>query len=179
MRPGAAVGWLPSACLVARVDRLRAAGGFAEDMRVGEDVDLVWRLVDAGLSQREAAAELGVSQQAVHSRLRHGLWNETRLALDGLLPLLAGENVGSRFVVPTVAGSIDLVVHAVLERDGTRRVREICAVPGRTEGDVVEIADLFVDRGGRLVRADGFPPHPERFERAGYDLVSLLGGGRE
>ena len=28
------------------------------------------------------------------------------------LPLLAGENVGSRFVVPTVAGSIDLVVHA-------------------------------------------------------------------
>ena len=46
------------------------------------------RLVDAGLSQREAAAELGVSQQAVHSRLRHGLWNETRLALDGLLPLL-------------------------------------------------------------------------------------------
>ena len=46
------------------------------------------RLVDAGLSQREAAAELGVSQQAVHSRLRHGLWNETRLAHDGLLPLL-------------------------------------------------------------------------------------------
>ena len=46
------------------------------------------RLVDAGLSQREAAVELGVSQQAVHSRLRHGLWNETRLALDGLLPIL-------------------------------------------------------------------------------------------
>lgn len=47
------------------------------------------RLVDAGLSQREAAAELGVSQQAVHSRLRHGFWNETRLVLDGLLPVLA------------------------------------------------------------------------------------------
>ena len=46
--PGAAVGWLPSACLVARVDRLRAAGGFAEDMRVGEDVDLVWRLAADG-----------------------------------------------------------------------------------------------------------------------------------
>ena len=27
------------------------------------------------------------------------------------LPLLAGENIGSRFVVPTVASSIDLVVH--------------------------------------------------------------------
>ena len=90
------------------------------------------------------------------------------------LPLLAGENVSSRFVVPTVAGSIDLVVHAALEHDGVRRVREIAAVPGRVEGDVVEIADLFVQRDGVLRRADGFPPHADRFERAGYDLAALL-----
>ena len=90
------------------------------------------------------------------------------------LPLLAGENVSSRFVVPTVAGSIDLVVHAALEHDGVRRVREIAAVPGRVEGDVVEIADLFVQRDGVLRRADGFPPHLERFERAGYDITALL-----
>ena len=62
------------------------------------------------------------------------------------LPLLAGENVSARFVVPTVAASIDLVVHAALERDGRRTVREIAAVPGRVEGDVVEIADIFVRR---------------------------------
>ena len=90
------------------------------------------------------------------------------------LPLLAGENVSSRFVVPTVAGSIDLVVHAALEHDGVRRVREIAAVPGRVEGDVVEIADLFVQRDGVLRRADGFPPHLDRFERAGYDITALL-----
>jgi mycofactocin system glycosyltransferase len=50
VRPGAAVGWLPSACLVGRTDRLAAGGigGFDERMRVGEDVDLVWRLVAAG-----------------------------------------------------------------------------------------------------------------------------------
>lgn len=90
------------------------------------------------------------------------------------LPLLAGENVGSRFVVPTVAASIDLVVHIALERDGVRRVREIVALPGRVEGDVVEVADLFVRRGGALVRADGYPPHLDRFERAGYDLAALL-----
>ena len=64
------------------------------------------------------------------------------------LPLLAGENVSSRFVVPTVASSVDLVVHIALERDGQRRVREIVGVPGRAEGDVIEIADLFVTRGG-------------------------------
>lgn len=57
VRPGAAVAWLPSACLVARVDRLRVAGGFAEEMRVGEDVDLVWRLVDSGEVVRYDPAE--------------------------------------------------------------------------------------------------------------------------
>jgi mycofactocin glycosyltransferase len=48
VRPGAAVGWLPSACLVGRTDRIAAAGGFDDRMRVGEDVDLVWRLAAAG-----------------------------------------------------------------------------------------------------------------------------------
>ncbi|WP_101523281.1 mycofactocin biosynthesis glycosyltransferase MftF [Nocardioides houyundeii] len=46
VRPGAGVAWLPSACLVARTDHLGA--GFDTDLRVGEDVDLVWRLVGAG-----------------------------------------------------------------------------------------------------------------------------------
>jgi pilus assembly protein CpaF len=90
------------------------------------------------------------------------------------LPLLAGENVSSRFVVPTVAAAVDIVVHVALERDGVRRVREVVAVPGRAEGDVIEIADLFVTRGGVLRRADGFPPHREAFERAGYDMAALL-----
>ncbi len=102
--------------------------------------------------------------------------NSAREAITKMctLPLLAGENVSARFVVPTVAASIDLVAHIALERDGTRRVREIVAIPGRVERDIVEVADLFVTRDGRLRRADGFPPHPDRFERAGYDLVRLL-----
>jgi mycofactocin glycosyltransferase len=44
---GARLGFLPSAALVVR----RAAiptGGFDASMRVGEDVDLLWRIVDAG-----------------------------------------------------------------------------------------------------------------------------------
>lgn len=46
VRPGAAVAWLPSACLVARVSLL--GDGFDAAMRVGEDVDLVWRLTEQG-----------------------------------------------------------------------------------------------------------------------------------
>jgi len=90
------------------------------------------------------------------------------------LPLLAGENVGHGFVVPTVAGCLDLVVHVATERSGRRAVREVLAIPGRVEGDVVEAADVFVTRAGRLVRADGWPPHVDRFERAGFDLRALL-----
>lgn len=49
VRPGAAVAWLPSACLVARTAVLtNGIGGFDETLRVGEDVDLVWRVVAAG-----------------------------------------------------------------------------------------------------------------------------------
>ncbi|NAZ77446.1 CpaF family protein [Kineococcus sp. T13] len=93
------------------------------------------------------------------------------------LPLLAGENVTSAFVVPAVAASLDLVVHAELDPTGRRRVREVVAVTGRCEGGVVETADVFVsDASGALVRAGGWPPHRERFARAGFDLSALLAG---
>jgi pilus assembly protein CpaF len=91
------------------------------------------------------------------------------------LPLLAGENVTSGFVVPAVAASVDLVVHAALDPTGRRRVREVLAVPGRVEGGVVETAEVFGTRGGELVRGTGWPPHRDRFERAGFDLADLLG----
>jgi len=102
--------------------------------------------------------------------------NSAREAIVKLctLPLLAGENVGHNFVVPTVASCVDLVVHLSKDGSGHRRVREIVAVPGRVEGDVVEVADLFTTVGDRLVRADGFPPHQERFAWAGLDLVQIL-----
>jgi pilus assembly protein CpaF len=90
------------------------------------------------------------------------------------LPLLAGENVTSQFVVPTVASCIDLVVQIGVEPDGSRRVREIVALPGRVEGGVVETEDIFTSTDGKLVRAQGFPPHPDRFEQHGIDLPALL-----
>jgi pilus assembly protein CpaF len=104
--------------------------------------------------------------------------NSAREAVTKLctLPLLAGENVGPGFVVPTVAGCVDLVVHLGADVDGTRRVREIAALPGRVESGVVEMEDIFTMRDAELVRASGFPPHPERFTRHGIDLAALLAG---
>lgn len=46
VRRGAALGFLPSAALLVR--RSAVGVGFAEALRLGEDVDLVWRLAEAG-----------------------------------------------------------------------------------------------------------------------------------
>ncbi|HUV48482.1 MAG TPA: ATPase, T2SS/T4P/T4SS family, partial [Actinomycetes bacterium] len=102
--------------------------------------------------------------------------NSARDAVTKLctLPLLAGENVSHAFVVPTVASCVDIVVHTSVDARGARRVGEIVAVPGRVEGGVVETEDLFATHDGRLVRSGGYPPHLDRFDRAGLDVMALL-----
>ena len=152
-------GEIPLRRLVKEALRMRPSRIIVGEVRQAESLDLLIAL-NSGLP----------GMCTIHA-------NSAREAITKMctLPLLAGENVGSRFVVPTVAGSIDLVVHVALEHDGVRRVREVVAVPGRVEGDVVETADIFTQRDGVLRRADGFPPHTERFRRAGYDVAALLG----
>jgi pilus assembly protein CpaF len=102
--------------------------------------------------------------------------NSAREALVKLctLPLLAGDNISPRFVVPTVAASVDIVVHTGIDADGRRRVREIVSVPGRVEADVIETEPVFRRDGTRLVVAGGVPPRPERFDAVGIDLGRLL-----
>jgi pilus assembly protein CpaF len=102
--------------------------------------------------------------------------NSAREALVKMctLPLLVGENIGSRFVVPTVAASVDLVVHLTLDHVGARRVEEIVAVPGRVENDVIESEPLFELHEGRLRRMTGMPSRLERFARHGIDIHRLL-----
>jgi mycofactocin system glycosyltransferase len=50
--PGRRVTYVPAACLVVRTEVLRAIGGFDPNLRWGEDVDLVWRLVAEGHTVR-------------------------------------------------------------------------------------------------------------------------------
>ena len=105
--------------------------------------------------------------------------NSAREALVKMctLPLLAGENVSAAFVVPTVAASVDLVVHLGTDGAGHRRVREIVGVTGRAEGEVIETSEIYTTTGGRLTRADGYPPHADRFTQAGFTLSELLNPG--
>ncbi|HYO86303.1 MAG TPA: ATPase, T2SS/T4P/T4SS family [Dermatophilaceae bacterium] len=152
-------GEIPLRRLITEALRMRPSRMIVGEVRQAECLDLLIAL-NSGLP----------GMCTVHA-------NSSREAIVKMctLPLLAGENVSARFVVPTVAASVDLVIYLALDADGARRVREITAVPGRVEGDVIETADVFVWRG-RLVRGDGFPPHLERFQRAGYDVANLLAG---
>ena len=81
--------------------------------------------------------------------------NSAREAVAKLctLPLLAGPNVAHGYVVPTVAGVVDLVVHVAKNGAGQRRVTEIAALSGRTEQDVVEVASVFAWQGQGRGRA--------------------------
>jgi len=46
------------------------------------------------------------------------------------LPLLAGENISPAFVIPTPAGSLDVVVPLRKDATGARRITEVVALPG-------------------------------------------------
>jgi pilus assembly protein CpaF len=155
-------GEIPLRRLVKEALRMRPSRIIVGEVRQAESLDLLIAL-NSGLP----------GMATLHA-------NSAREAITKMctLPVLAGVNVGSRFVVPTVAGCIDLVVHVAMDEQGRRRVREVLAVPGRVEeGDVIETADVFVTRDDALVRADGFPPHPDRFRRAGFDVSQLLSPG--
>jgi mycofactocin system glycosyltransferase len=52
VRPGSLVPFVPAAALAVRREALAAVGGFDPALGVGEDVDLVWRLHEAGLTVR-------------------------------------------------------------------------------------------------------------------------------
>lgn len=92
------------------------------------------------------------------------------------LPLLAGRNIDSSFVVPTVATAIDLVVHLELAPDRGRRVREIVAPTGHVGADGIQIAPIFArDALGDLVATGNPPPRPAKFLEAGLDPRLVLG----
>ncbi len=161
-----------------RDDNLEGVGGIAlrrlvkEALRMRPDRLIIGEVREAEALDLLIAMNSGLpAMSTIHA-------NSAREAVVKLctLPLLAGENVGSQFVVPTVASAVDLVVHLDLDAHGHRQVREIAAVSGRVESDVIELADVFHrDGSGRLVRGSGAPAHPERFGRAGHDLSALLG----
>ena len=89
VRPGAAVPYVPSAALLVR--RAAAGTGFDDRMRVGEDVDLVWRLARAGHHVRYDPSVTVAHQH----RTRPGPWVAQRVQYGSSAAPLATRHPGT------------------------------------------------------------------------------------
>ena len=71
--------------------------------------------------------------------------NSCRDAITKLLtlPLLAGENISHKFIAPTVASAIDIIVQVAIDATGFRRLIEVSSVTGRCENDRAEIEQIW------------------------------------
>lgn len=152
-------GEIPLRRLVREALRMRPTRLIVGEVRQAESLDLLIAM-NSGMP----------SMSTLHA-------NSAREAVTKLctLPLLAGQNIPGEFVIPTVASSVDLVVHTATDPNGNRRVREISALTGRVESGTVEIAAIFSDRGDGLQRDRGFPARTEAYRRHGFDIAGLLG----
>jgi mycofactocin system glycosyltransferase len=82
--PRRPVSYVPTAALIARTATLRDSGGFDADLRYGEDVDLVWRLADAGGTIR-----YDPNVEVTHdSRPSPSAWLRQRIAYGSSAPAL-------------------------------------------------------------------------------------------
>ncbi|MDP5227257.1 MULTISPECIES: ATPase, T2SS/T4P/T4SS family [Arthrobacter] len=151
-------GEIPLRYLVKEALRMRPDRLIVGEVRAAESLDML------------IAMNAGVGAMAsVHA-------NSARDAVTKIctLPLLAGGNITSDFVVPTVASCVDLVVHCTRLSQGRRLVSEIVALGRRVENNVIESSTVFALEDGTL-RATGSYPPEEKFTQAGYRLQSLVG----
>lgn len=148
-------GAIPLRRLIKEALRMRPSRIIIGEVREAEALDLLIAL-NSGL------AGMGT----IHA-------NSARDAITKLqtLPLLAGENISHKFIAPTVASAIDLVVQVAISIDGTRRVQEIAAVTGRFERDRADIETLWKWDGSQFTKGLGSIGNEEKFAAVGLPLA--------
>ncbi len=165
IRPYGPVWYVPSAAMVARRDAL--AGGFDEQLSLGEDVDLVWRLHDAGWQLRYDA-RMTVAHQ---TRTQPAAWYRRRVAYnESVAPLLRRhpERVPVLFLTPRAAlawaaalsGSPGPVLALAGIRAGQLRGSFRGRLPGATAWAARASAQMTLHEGRDLARAIAGPWAP-------------------
>jgi mycofactocin glycosyltransferase len=140
--PGRRLTYLPSAALVARRAALLEVGGFDEELRIGEDVDLVWRLIKRGWTVRYApegvvehrprGSLVALARQrytygrsAVLLELRHpGCASALQLTPQTAVIWLAAATLGP---VAAVSAFVASTLSASLSTGGTKEVAALAA----------------------------------------------------
>jgi len=82
----------------------------------------------------------------------HAKSAEQALVKLSTLPLLEGRNVDASFVLPTIAGTIDAVVHLERSPEGKRRLMSIIVPTGRITQGVIESRVVFERHRGTLTQ---------------------------
>ena len=119
--------------------RMRPSRIIVGEVREAEALDLLVAL-NAGLP----------GMATLHANSVRGAINKLQL-----LPLLAGENIAQKFITPTIAISIDLVIQCSIDTKGKRRVSEVSAVTGRCEDSIIELESIFKWDGTKHVKGLG------------------------
>lgn len=81
----------------------------------------------------------------------HAKSAEQALVKLATLPLLEGRNIDASFVVPTVAGTIDVVVHLERSASGHRRLRQIVTPTGEVIAGAIASVARFELHGDHVV----------------------------
>ena len=119
--------------------RMRPSRIIVGEVREAEALDLLVAL-NAGLP----------GMATLHANSVRGAINKLQL-----LPLLAGENIAQKFITPTIAISIDLVIQCSIDAKGERRVSEVSAVTGRCEDSIIELESIFKWDGTKHIKGLG------------------------
>jgi mycofactocin glycosyltransferase len=166
VRPYSTVWYVPSAAMLARRDALGA--GFDEGLTLGEDVDLVWRLHDAGWHVRYDPAVM----VAHEDRVRPVAWLRRRVAYnESVAPLLSRhpERVPVLFLSPpaalawaaTLGGGSPIPLLALTAVRAARLRRTLAAYAPRAAARAGRISLEITAREGRdLARAVAGPWAP-------------------
>ena len=172
VRPYSHVWYVPSAAMVARLEALGA--GFDEGLSLGEDVDLVWRLHDAGWQVRYEP-EVTVAHD---DRVRPVAWYRRRVAYnESVAPLLrrhparlpvlflspvAAAAWGAVLAASTALPAVSPAPLALLTMVRAARLRRTLTgrIPGAAAWSARAAADITVREAGDLGRAFAGPWAP-------------------
>ena len=156
IRPSTRVSYVPAAALVCRTEALRTVGGFDPTLRLGEDVDLVWRLDRAGWRCRYEPAS--AVQHSVRPSLR--AWLGQRAGYGFSATDLAMRHPGSVAPVQTSVWSVvswglpaaGFPIAGLLVAGGSAAalVRKLPEMPDRT-AQALRLAGLGHLHAGRTI----------------------------
>jgi mycofactocin system glycosyltransferase len=149
--PARRVAYLPAAALLGRRKLMLDLGGFDESMRFGEDVDLVWRLLDAGKHVRYAPSRevrhrprtgvvalarqrAGYGSSAPELVRRHGS-SAAPLRVSGHSAVIWGAaTLGPRALAAALAASTAIVARRGADRPAREALAEVAL---RSQADAI------------------------------------------